>query len=142
MSSSFDTRMTTFKSTASDSSRTRRNHSRTTLFRRVRHTDESRPFIVIPSLAVFFPFAFQKAWKVGALYVLGRSKSRVNWGLSVKRQLRGKPCRRIEDAYLPESLATRRLRPLRRRLLSTSAPSLVDMRARNPWVRRRFTLLG
>lgn len=36
----------------------------------------------------------------------------------------------------------RRARPLARRRLSTSRPALVAIRARKPWVRARFSLLG
>ncbi len=36
----------------------------------------------------------------------------------------------------------RRARPLARRRLSTRRPALVAMRARKPWVRARFILLG
>lgn len=38
--------------------------------------------------------------------------------------------------------AARRLRPLRRRRLIKSWPDLVAIRARNPWVLKRLTLLG
>lgn len=40
------------------------------------------------------------------------------------------------------SYADSRLRPLARRALITLRPALVDMRARNPWVRLRLRLLG
>lgn len=42
----------------------------------------------------------------------------------------------------PTAYALSRLRPFARRRLNTLRPFLVAMRARNPWVRLRFKLLG
>jgi len=49
---------------------------------------------------------------------------------------------RVGSAAQREMPTVRRLRPLARRRLRTRRPFLVAMRARNPWVRLRFTLLG
>jgi hypothetical protein len=38
--------------------------------------------------------------------------------------------------------ADRRLRPFARRAFKIARPARVDIRARNPWVRLRFILLG
>lgn len=58
------------------------------------------------------------------------------------RPRRPKGHRRDRQYFLPAVVTVRRVRPLRRRFDSTRRPFAVAMRARNPWVRRRFKLLG
>jgi hypothetical protein len=45
-------------------------------------------------------------------------------------------------AYLEAMVTTRRFRPFARRRFRTARPFFVAMRARNPWVRLRFSRLG